>query len=127
MGCSQICEESCKKANKKYPGLTPGAAFDFTLADHRVYSGGALSVLPLGLVGGDTSICPVLQVHCLSFLKGRACHMPCTPLMYPTISQAVEKAQYRLRSTVPKGIPSIPYYHNFLSFELLILIHLLLR
>ena len=68
-----------QKANKKYPGLTPGAAFDFTLADYRVYPDGALLALPLGLVGGDMSICPVLQVQCLSFLKGRACHMPYTP------------------------------------------------
>ena len=45
----------------------------------------------------------------------------------PTIRQVVERTQYRLRSTMPKGTPSILCYHNVLALQLFILIYLLLR
>ena len=109
------------KASRRYPGLTLGADFDFTLVDQMKRMSAAF-VLLWGKWEGTRSFVLFYKCNAFPSLKKSLPHA-----IYPTISQAVERTQYSLRGTMPKGTPSIPYYHHFLILELFILIYLLLR
>ena len=129
MGCRQTCEECCKKPARD----TQGSLLGLTLI--------LSSLTTVEADEKDERILMEFSVHSPSGAGGRGhIHLSCFTsampfslkrkslphVIYPTISQTVERTQYGRGSTMPKGTPSIPYCHNFLILVLFILIYLLL-